>query len=255
MNMKLNKDKSIGRVLFIVEGSRTEFSLLKKIFCELLGYEYISKKRNKPDFFIREGKGNSTSRVAVINTEESNISDICDENCYLDNVFELLISKYDFPVDKSAIYYLFDRDPKSNVDTTLIKNLIYTLANPYENQNGERGGVLLLSYPAIESYIISNFVDVENIKELALGEDAKALIASNNKTMQLNKITEDTIKKATTEMMKYFEMEKITLDIDEYSQTNISVFNKQEEKYISTSKYKLLSLLSVAFLQIGIIEL
>ena len=39
--MKLNKDKHIGRVLFIVEGSRTEFSILRQSFCKLLGYNYI----------------------------------------------------------------------------------------------------------------------------------------------------------------------------------------------------------------------
>lgn len=41
LTMKLNKDKHIGRVLFIVEGSKMEFSLLKQIFCNLLGYRYI----------------------------------------------------------------------------------------------------------------------------------------------------------------------------------------------------------------------
>ena len=43
--MKLNKNKSIGRVLFIVEGSRTEFSILRRIFCNILGYSYIEKRR------------------------------------------------------------------------------------------------------------------------------------------------------------------------------------------------------------------
>lgn len=48
--MKLNKDKNIGRVLFIVEGSQTEFSILKRIFCNLLGYDYIEKRRNRPTY-------------------------------------------------------------------------------------------------------------------------------------------------------------------------------------------------------------
>lgn len=41
--MKLNKDKHIGRVLFIVEGSQMEFSVLRQIFCNLLGYSYIER--------------------------------------------------------------------------------------------------------------------------------------------------------------------------------------------------------------------
>lgn len=49
--MRLNKEKHIGRVLFIVEGSHTEFSILRRIFCNLLGYSYIEKRRNKPTYF------------------------------------------------------------------------------------------------------------------------------------------------------------------------------------------------------------
>ncbi len=41
--MKINKDKRIGRVLFIVEGSHYEFVLLKRIFCNILGFSYIEK--------------------------------------------------------------------------------------------------------------------------------------------------------------------------------------------------------------------
>jgi len=63
--MKINKDKSIGRVLFIVEGARTEFSLFRRIFCDVLGYEYIEKRRNNAKFF--KNKNKSTSKVAVIN--------------------------------------------------------------------------------------------------------------------------------------------------------------------------------------------
>ena len=250
--MKINKNKSIGRVLYIVEGGRSEFSLLRRIFCNVLGYEYIEKRRDKADFF--RNKNTSTSKVAVINTEESNISDVCDANCYLDCVFELLISKYDFPVDRSAIYYLFDRDPKSNVDVELIKRIIFTLTNPYENENGLRGGLLLLSYPSIESYDIASFVDDTHLLEIALGTEAKSYVASN-KMIQLNKISEVTIEKASCEMMKYLQSEGIDLDIDNFSDTNINVFMKQEENYHLHSKYRLLSLLSVSFIQLGIIEL
>ncbi len=250
--MKVNKDKSIGRVLFIVEGGRNEFSLLRRIFCNVLGYEYIEKRRDEANFF--NNKNISTSKVVVINTEESNISDICDENGYLDNIFELLKTKYDFPVHKAAIYYLFDRDPKSNCDLNLIKNLMSALTNPYENENAERGGLLLLSYPSIESYNISNFIDDTHTNELGLGEEAKAFIGSNN-VIQLNKITELTLEKACSEMIKYLNVEGIGLDIDNFLNTSSEVFEKEEKNYSSKSKYRLLSLLSVAFIQMGIIEI
>lgn len=117
--MKLNKNKHIGRLLFIVEGSQTEFSILRRIFCNLLGYSYIEKRRNKPTYFI--STKDRFSRVAVINTHESNIRDISQNETYLDDVFDVLREQYQFPFDQSAIYYLFDRDPKSNADSALIE--------------------------------------------------------------------------------------------------------------------------------------
>lgn len=152
--MKLNKDKHIGRVLFIVEGSHTEFSILRRIFCNVLEYSYIEKRRNKPVYFT--STKDRFSQVAVVNTRESNIRDISENEKYLDDVFDVLREQYRFPVEQSAIYYLFDRDPKSNTDSMLIENYILSLSSPYDN-NDYKAGQLLLSYPSIESYIISNF--------------------------------------------------------------------------------------------------
>lgn len=64
---------------------------------------------------------------------------------------------YDFDIDDAAIYYLFDRDPESNVNPDLIKSLIAMLTNSRDNENYMRGGMLILSYPSIEAYEISNF--------------------------------------------------------------------------------------------------
>lgn len=251
--MKINKEKSVGRVLFIVEGGKTEFTLLRRIFCNVLGYEYIEKRRDKANFF--KNRNISTSKIAVINTEESNISDICDENCYLDNIFETLISEYGFPVDRAAIYYIFDRDPKSNVDLQLIRKLILQLKNAYENEGGLRGGLLLLSYPCIESYVIANFIEDTHLIEFAIGEGTKAFVASHNTLIQYNKINEDTVKKAANEMMKYLEAEQIAFEIDNMGQTNSEVFERQETRYSQNQVYKLASLLSVALIDLGIVEI
>lgn len=50
-NMKLIKNKRVGKILFIVEGSKHEFSLIKKIFEDLLGYQRIEKRRNKATYY------------------------------------------------------------------------------------------------------------------------------------------------------------------------------------------------------------
>ena len=47
MRIELNKDKKIGRVLFIVEGSKTEPYLLTKLFTGILDYQLETKLRGK----------------------------------------------------------------------------------------------------------------------------------------------------------------------------------------------------------------
>ena len=248
--MKLNKDKRIGRVLFIVEGSRTEFSILRRIFCNLLGYSYIEKRRNRPTYFV--STNDHFSRVGVINTRESNIRDISENEAYLDEMFDVLREQYQFPVDQSAIYYLFDRDPKSNTDSALIEKYILLLANPYDNDD-YKAGQLLLSYPSIESYIISNFRDAENVSQFLLGEDVKTYIGKNT-DIQLNKISEETLIKAAGEFLKYLSSEQIAFDVDEFSEASHAVFTKQEAEYLSGRGFRLFSMLTLALLQMGIIE-
>lgn len=250
--MKLNKDKRIGRVLFVVEGSQTEFSILKRIFCNLLGYSYIEKRRNKQKYFV--SKIDSFSRVAVINTRESNIRDISDNEDYLDEVFDVLREEYKFPVDQSAIYYLFDRDPKSNTDSVLIEKYIHLLADPYDNDNGYKAGQLLLSYPSIESYIISNFRDETSSLRFQLGKDMKAYIGMNT-DIQINKISEETVLKASYEFLKYLENQEIVYDIDEFSEASHMIFNQQEKEYLSGEGFRVFSMLTLALLQMGILEL
>jgi hypothetical protein len=248
--MSINKEKSIGRVLFIVEGGRTEFSLLRRIFCNVLGYEYIEKRRGKAKFF--KSKNISTSKVAVINTQQSHITYVLDKNDYLDDIFATLITEYSFPVDRAAIYYLFDRDPESNRDSEFITQLILSLRDPYENEDF-RGGLLLLSYPSIESYSISSFEKDSYKIEISLGNEAKHFIAANNH-IQINKIDEKTIVRAADELIKYMENEGIKFELDDFSKTNRKIFDKQERLYYEKAKYKVLSLLSIAFMQLGIID-
>lgn len=249
--MKLNKDKHIGRVLFIVEGSRTEFSILRQIFCNLLGYSYIEKRRSKPTYFT--SNSDRYSKVAVINTRESNIRDISENQDYLDDVFDVLREQYRFPVDQSAIYYLFDRDPKSNTNSALIEKYIRTLANPYENGD-YKAGQLLLSYPSIESYIISNFRNTADIRRFSLGKDTKTYIGENT-DIQMNKISEETLIKAANEFLKYLLSEHIDYEIDEFSEASHAIFTKQEADYLSGRGFRLFSMLTLAFLQMGIIEI
>lgn len=248
--IELNKQKNIGRVLFIVEGSKSEFVILRKIFCDILQYEYIEKRRNQPDTF--QSKNSSFSRVAVINTKESNIRDITENESYLDDLFDMLITEYNFPVDQAAIYYLFDRDPESNTDVDRIKDYIATLRNPYDN-GIMKAGLLLLSYPSIEAFIVSGFVDKSYEIRKNLGSEVKKYIGENT-FIQNNKINENTLIKATGEFLPYLRNLDVEWDIDDFSGASRTVLDKQQEEYLAGKGFRLFSMLTLALLQMGIIS-
>lgn len=256
-NILLNKNKRIGKVLFIVEGEDDEIRILHKIFTKIFDYKYEKLDRSAK-YYKYEPKDkteNSTSSIFVINTEESNIKFVEDANGYLDNLFVKLINEYKFPVDKAAIYYIFDRDHKSNTDKKLIEELIYKLRNSREpNEEFDNQGLLLLSYPAIESFTTSNYSkDTFNI-EFETGDQVKKFLHENNYTNQ--RINLETMKHAVCEMNNALK----TIGIDEYDfdnfyDTNMKVYNYEEEHFKIHKKYKLLSLLCIALMDLGLIEI
>lgn len=66
-SLRLNRDKRIGKVLFIVEGGKTESYLLRKIFTQIFDYELNTILREK-GFKQYNSKINKESHVIVIPT-------------------------------------------------------------------------------------------------------------------------------------------------------------------------------------------
>ena len=118
MRIELHKDKKIGRVLFIVEGSKTEPYLLTKLFTGILDYQLETNLRKK-GYKRYNKKGDPDSKIFVINAQESNIRFIEKDDGYLNNLFKELIEEYDFDIDNAAIFYIYDRDDRSNTDNAL----------------------------------------------------------------------------------------------------------------------------------------
>lgn len=251
-NIKLNKDKKIGKVLFIVEGLKDEVYILKKIFTSIFDYQYESKNRvgkYKPNNL----KDNPSSSIFVINTEESNISHIYDVNSYLDNLFTELINDYDFPVDKSAIYYIFDRDVKSNTKEH-VEDLIYKLENSRENEGFDKAGLLLLSYPAIESFTVSNFIEDSFKLTYELGDEVKVFLHNNNLASQ--RINNESLLRAAREMSYALDSIGVSdYDLDDFGISNRKILDYQEDHYSDNKVYKILSLLCIAFIDLGLIEI
>lgn len=53
--MKINKNKRIGEIVIIVEGSVTEFNYVEEIFQSYLGYHVISHSRKDESVKILKG--------------------------------------------------------------------------------------------------------------------------------------------------------------------------------------------------------
>lgn len=249
--MKLVKNKRIGKVLFIVEGGQHEFSLLKKIFGDILEYKRIEKRRNKPTYYV--SRNDSHSVVAIVNTKTSNIESI-NEKEYLDAIYTELIEKYSFDVTNASVYYIFDRDPESNTNQNLISELITSLKNSRENEDNMMGGMLILSYPSIEAYEISHFIEKSYMTKARLGSDVKAMIAKNAKVISMNKISDETILHACKELKSCLEENHINFDVDEFPEVNEQIFNEEEKFFENNNAYFLLSMMSWVLMDLGILR-
>lgn len=241
MNISLNKNKSIGKVLFIVEGAWTEAYVLRRIFTTIFDYQFETILRQK-GYKKYNSKENVTSQVFVINTEESNIQYIKKDNQFLNNLFAELIENYDFDMDNAAIYYLFDRDNKSNTDQLFVKDMVSVLVNARDNEGYDRQGMLLLSYPSIESFTVSNFEEQSFHKAFAIGQDVKQYAHQMNYNHQ--RISEETLLHATKELLLALQaIEQKEFDIDAYGDTSKKVFDFEEQEFQDSGLYKILSLL------------
>lgn len=254
MSIILNKNKSIGKVLYIVEGSRTERYLLHKIFCKIFDYQFEAITRDHP-YRIYNSKDNPYSKVFVINAEESNIKYIAKDNEFLNNLFIELIENYSFDVNNSAIFYLFDRDGKSNTDAEFIRNLLTVMTNSRDNENNYRQGLLLLSYPSIESFTLSCFDKNSFLTKVTLGNDLKQYLNYNK--IDQSKIGSTQLLNAAYSLID--SLNKITgndnIDIDDFKRTNIAAFEFEENIFDKEQVYNCLSLLTVSLLDLGLIEI
>ncbi|MGL4913351.1 MAG: hypothetical protein ACRC3Y_13070 [Romboutsia sp.] len=264
-NIYINKDKSIGNVLFIVEGSKTEFFIIKKIFKDIFNYTYQSLNRNGKEFPKYQNPNKEKSSVFVINTENSHISSIQNQQQYLDELFQLLSEKYKFDIDNSSIYFIFDRDrdpiDEKEEHRIYIKNLIKNLTNALDiddNRNDEfkfdRQGLLLLSYPAIEAFTASNFINNSYELNHQIGSQLKDSLESQK--INHSKINETTLKNATLEMIKFINtIHNKEFNVDSFSKLSLEIFENQDEFYSNNKEYRIFSSLCVSLIDLGLIDI
>lgn len=251
-----NENKNIGSVLYIVEGGQREIMLLKYIFKDILKYEEIigiDRRGNKKIKYINGI--NKNSKIFIINSKESNINSITDTE-FRDNQVQILKNFDDeFNYENVAMYYSFDCDREQ--DKPYIKKLLEMYGNSREpsekNKFDSIGGMMLLNYPALESFVISNFeTDMFKFKERfdfktqTLKEYINDKRKYNNNNMSIN-----TLSNAFDELVKSL----CKIGIDRVNLDDTRDFNNEIYEYeqLHNNQY-MLSLLLISFVDLGIIE-
>ncbi len=110
--LKINKEKAIGQVIYIVEGDKTEHELIERIYVQL-GYSVVTYNKSSRYCTCLRGH-NKYSRVFIIPAFHPAIVSLDTDKDYFDEVYRLLALGYGLDVENSAIFYLFDRDRLSN---------------------------------------------------------------------------------------------------------------------------------------------
>lgn len=248
--LKINKRKNIGKVIILVEGESEEFKVLKHIFTNVLDYNYVSIKRNKimRDEFI--SKTNNSSTVIIANTSNSNIKTIMSNNDYQDRLYDFLKLEYKDSLKNLPIYIIWDRDYDSNNEEIVLKTL-NTFKNSLDNDY-DMNGILLLNYPCLESYEISNFDKQLYKKKFNNSKDAKNLY--KEKRYSLGNITENTIMNAVINMYRsMLNIGIIKFDPSDFYKVNKKIYDYENNYYKINNKIPALSLISIMLIDLGII--
>ena len=249
-NLKINKDKSIGQVIVVVEGSSEEFRLMKHIFHNLFDYEYVPIKRTKGITDKLVSKKNSNNTIIVVNTCNSNIKSTYEDDNYRKELFELIRNDYKRNINNIPIYILWDRDKSSNDHDDVLKAL-KSFKNSMDNDE-EMNGILLLSYPCVESYEMSNFNKQVYKKIFCTSQEAKSEMKKNG--YSLVNISENSLLNAAGNMHRSFLKHDIAnYDPSDFYRINKKIFDEQEELFKNNGFYKALSLITIMLVDLGII--
>lgn len=250
---KIDWNKNIGNVIFVVEGGRpeqggTELRLLKNIFSDVLGYR-VQELRRGSDEFIGHGN-NSGSQVFALNLEKNQLTQLTEDA--LDKLFARLKIEFKIKPEDCPIFFLYDRDYKSYHHNELRGGYIKKYTDPYGDDQGNQGQ-LLLSYPSVESYLLSCIQEEVYQKKFYLGKEVKSEIAKMNFSEEkIN--SEEQIVHAAIEMDKgLLSMGIADYALDSLASTLLKVYDKQQEYISEEGKFSLFSLISMALLELGII--
>lgn len=245
----INKNKNVGNVILVLEGSVTEFDLLQKIFVDILGYQFEELRRTNTTGFVLHGH-NPHSRVVGVNFNGNHLFSINPEEKH--QLFYRIYTELGIKPENTPIYFIYDRDVKS-YELDEVRTYIEKYQDPYGTESGDQGQ-LLLSYPALESYTVSCFREETHQLFYALGRDLKRYAAQNSYTIQMLR-SEEQLLHSVLEMDSALSVYGINdYILDNLGKTLLELYDGEQQMYLSSQKFGLISTLSFVLLELGIIE-
>lgn len=250
---KIDKSKNIGNVIFVVEGGRpetggTELRILKTIFSDILGYE-VRELRRGCDEFIGHGS-NPQYRVFALNLPKNQLTQMTEDA--LDALYRRLNEEFDIKPEDCPIFFLYDRDFLSYKPNELRSKYVQKYTDPYSDDTGNQGQ-LLLSYPAVESFLLSCFDDDTYKRAFFLGKELKPELIKTG--ISVENINDEThLIHATEEMDKGLAAwGMLDYDLDNLAPTLLAVYDVEQQKEKNDRAFSLFSLISMALLELGVI--
>lgn len=245
--MRINRNKRIGNVIFVVEGKKSEPKLIRDVFQKIFGFDVY--QANKNEDLIRLGKSTDIySKVVIITNNKPQIKCVLNETDYIDNLFGLL-TKHNVSHDDSAIYYIFDKDDN---DEESIISLMDKFTNSRDNEGFEMNGLFLISYPCIESFYANCFIENHQ------AESSKSL----KKFVNLNRyriIDESALLNGVTNfyniVTKDFKIQFDEFDFDNFGKVNNKIFKAEKDYFLKYKMYKTLSLVFMCLFDLDLVAL
>ncbi len=251
--MKINKNKRIGQIVIIVEGAVTEFTYIEEILHNYLEYEVISNSRKDDNIRILQGH-DKYSKVFIINAPTNDIVSIDDDNEIEQYIFAKLsrlpiINNFNYQT-----YIIFDRDPKNN-NHKVVKKLISKYRNSLTNDETVNG-LLLLSYPAIESFLISLYeIDSYRLK-MKLGKDVKEYLST--KDFSIKNLNDDKLKSAYDNLFSFLRHSNIInseIELNNVENLGLPILEIEQEIYKKENKFNCISQLLEILIDLQIMEI
>ena len=114
--------------------------------------------------------------------------------------------------------------------------------------------MLLLSYPSIESFTLSNFMNDSFEMGFEIGKELKRYL--HDLKINQSNINEKTLLFAVYEMMKALDRMSIyDFNVDTFGKYNDMIFSFEETEYEKNGVYRVLSLVCVSLIDLGIVEI